>query len=162
MLNFYENANLCEKMIDQGVCTSYLSLALCDVTRLHLRHEDVDGVRRVIVLQMGVGKNAKEIAIAIEKQRDFPFWMNNIKVSYDALKIKQCIRIEFQRGKAGRIVLNVSALRLLQCAHVGTSLLLLSYDIPRVNSTPALVASKASALTVPLCPAASARLLSLR
>lgn len=87
LLNFYGNASLCEKMIEQGVFTSYLSLALCDVTRLHLRHEDVDGGRRVMVLQTGIGKNAVEIAIAIEKQKDFSSWMDNIKVSYDALII---------------------------------------------------------------------------
>lgn len=155
LLNFFGNANLCEKMINQGVLTSYLSLSLCDVTRLYLRHEDVDGGRRVIVLQTGVGNNAGEIAIAIEKQKYFTSWMNNIKVSYDALIYdKQLIIFECEE----RIVLGVSCLHLLHCAHVGTLLLFFSY----VNRTPVLVASKASALTAPLCPAASVKLPFLR
>ena len=80
MLHFFRDASQCDKMVDQGLPTSHLCVPLCDVTRLQLRLEAIDGGGRAIALQAGTGKGARETVIVLEEQKDVGLWIKNIKV----------------------------------------------------------------------------------
>lgn len=79
VLHFFINPSQCKKMIDQRLRTSHHCVPLFDVTRLQLRLEDIDGGERVIALQTGIGKGARETAIVLEEQKDVTLWMRHIK-----------------------------------------------------------------------------------
>lgn len=71
---------MCDKMIGHHVRTSHGCLALSEVTRVQLRHEDDTGGERAIALQTGTGKLMKETVIVPEEQREYESWTKHIKV----------------------------------------------------------------------------------
>lgn len=76
---------MCDKMIAQHLRTSHGCLALSEVTRVQLRHEEGNGGERAIALQTGTGKHMKETLIVPEEQREYVSWTKHIKVKGEAV-----------------------------------------------------------------------------
>lgn len=80
VIYFFGDSFMCDKMVNQSVRTHHGFLLLSDVLRVQLRQEDGSRGGRAIALRTGAGKEAKEMVILPEEQREFLSWTRHIKV----------------------------------------------------------------------------------